>query len=350
MRIVKSLFVAGALVATLPSLAQAQWYLDGEAGVSLNQKARINDGAGNNYDTTYNTGYTVLGGVGYSYGAPKVEVEFGYRSNDIQRVGGNSATGNVGTFTTMLNGLYDFMPNSAWHPMLGAGIGLANVNATGVTANSVASYGTNDWTFAYQGIAALGYDITRNIAAKLDYRYLSAVNPTSTYNGTNLNSEYTNHSILLGLTYKFNAPPPPPPPPAPTPVAAPAPAPAPAPVPMAAPAPMPAPLRNFIVFFDFDKASITSQAQSIIEQAATTAQKGGVAKIQLTGHTDLAGSANYNQKLSLRRAEAVKAALVKMGVPESEISVVGKGKSAPLVATKDGVREPQNRRVEIMLQ
>jgi outer membrane protein OmpA-like peptidoglycan-associated protein len=71
--------------------------------------------------------------------------------------------------------------------------------------------------------------------------------------------------------------------------------------------------------------------------------------IALTGYTDAAGSEKYNLALSIRRGNAVKAALVKQGVNASDISVVGKGKSDQLVPTKDGVREPQNRRVLIVL-
>jgi outer membrane protein OmpA-like peptidoglycan-associated protein len=104
------------------------------------------------------------------------------------------------------------------------------------------------------------------------------------------------------------------------------------------------------VFFDFDKSTITSQAKSIIEQAAVAAKDGHVVHIQLTGYTDLAGGVAYNQKLSERRANAVKAELVKLGVSADEIDAIGKGKNDPLVPTKDGVREPQNRRVEIMLK
>jgi outer membrane protein OmpA-like peptidoglycan-associated protein len=69
----------------------------------------------------------------------------------------------------------------------------------------------------------------------------------------------------------------------------------------------------------------------------------------LTGYTDSTGSAKYNMALSLRRASAVKASLVRLGTPADEISVVGKGKGDQLVPTGDGVREPQNRRVLIVL-
>ncbi len=345
MRIVKSLVVAGALVAAVPTLAHAQWYVSGEAGGSFLESTKLKSN-GTSSKTDFDTGYAVLGAVGYSYGAPKVEVEFGYRSNDISKIAGQSASGSVGAFTTMMNGVYDFMPDSVWHPMLGAGIGVANVDYSDTKQAGMNFVRGDDWQFAYQGIAALGYDLTRDWQIKLDYRYLGTLDPSIKYQGNTYKSEYHDHSILLGVTFKFNPPPPAPPAPAPVPVAAPMPMPPP-PAPVA---PAPQPLKNFIVFFDFDKASITAQAQAIIEQAAATTKKGGIAHIQLTGHTDLSGTAAYNMKLSVTRAQAVKAALVKLGVPEKEIDLVGKGKSEPLVPTKDGVREPQNRRVEIMLQ
>jgi OmpA-OmpF porin, OOP family len=116
-----------------------------------------------------------------------------------------------------------------------------------------------------------------------------------------------------------------------------------------APPPPPAP-RNFLVFFDFDKSTLTPRALDIVKEAATVAKSGQNARVTCTGHTDTAGPANYNMALSLRRASTVKDALVREGVPATAISVVGKGETALLVNTKDGVREPQNRRVEIVVQ
>ena len=115
-----------------------------------------------------------------------------------------------------------------------------------------------------------------------------------------------------------------------------------------APPPPPAP-RNFMVFFDFDKATLTPRALDIVKQAAEVAKSGKNARVTCTGHTDTTGSAAYNLALSLRRANAVKNALVKEGVAPEAISVIGRGKLNPLVPTKDQVREPQNRRVEIVI-
>ncbi|MGE0152938.1 MAG: autotransporter outer membrane beta-barrel domain-containing protein [Reyranellaceae bacterium] len=117
----------------------------------------------------------------------------------------------------------------------------------------------------------------------------------------------------------------------------------------AAPTPPPAPRKNFLVFFDFDRSNITADAARVIDEAATTAKTGNVARIQLTAHTDRAGSEQYNMALSMRRGEAVKRELVARGIPANSIAIIARGESQPLVPTADGVREPQNRRVEILL-
>jgi OOP family OmpA-OmpF porin len=114
--------------------------------------------------------------------------------------------------------------------------------------------------------------------------------------------------------------------------------------------PPPPPVKNFLVFFDFDKSTLTPRALDIVKEAANVAKSGQNARVTCTGHTDTAGPANYNMALSLRRANTVKNALVKEGVPATSITVVGRGETALLVPTRDGVREPQNRRVEIVIQ
>lgn len=107
--------------------------------------------------------------------------------------------------------------------------------------------------------------------------------------------------------------------------------------------------QKFLVFFDFDKSSLRTDAQKIVQEAADYAKKNGKAVIHATGHADTSGSDAYNVALSERRAAAVKAALKKLGFNDSQIIVAGKGEAEPLVATGDGVKEPQNRRVEIVL-
>jgi outer membrane protein OmpA-like peptidoglycan-associated protein len=103
-----------------------------------------------------------------------------------------------------------------------------------------------------------------------------------------------------------------------------------------------------MVFFDFNKSDLTAQAIAIVDQAAKNAAPSHATQINVTGHTDTVGSDAYNMRLSRRRAESVAAELEKQGIPSSEIAIVAKGKQDLLVPTKDGVREPQNRRVTIV--
>ena len=109
------------------------------------------------------------------------------------------------------------------------------------------------------------------------------------------------------------------------------------------------PARTYLVFFDWDRADLTERARQIAAQAAQAAQRAPT-RLEVSGYTDLSGSAAYNQRLSVRRAQSVRAELVRDGVAAGEIGVRGLGESNPLVPTATGVREPQNRRVEIVLR
>jgi iron complex outermembrane receptor protein len=122
------------------------------------------------------------------------------------------------------------------------------------------------------------------------------------------------------------------------------------PPPVAAPAPAPAAsiAHSYMVFFDFNKSDLSPQAVTIVDQAAKNAAPAKATELVVTGHTDTVGSDAYNMRLSRRRAESVAAELEKMGIASSEIEIVAKGKHDLLVPTKDGVREPQNRRVTIV--
>ena len=104
------------------------------------------------------------------------------------------------------------------------------------------------------------------------------------------------------------------------------------------------------MFFDWDRADLTARAREIIGEAAQNARRVSSTRIEVAGHADTSGTPQYNQRLSQRRAEAVASELVSRGVGRNEIVVTSFGESRPLVPTGDGVREPQNRRVEIVLR
>ena len=106
---------------------------------------------------------------------------------------------------------------------------------------------------------------------------------------------------------------------------------------------------RYRVFFAFDQAALSEADRGVVAEAAEDYRRTGTARITATGHTDTSGSAGYNLELSQRRAEAVADELVRLGVPAADIVTVGRGEEDPLVPTADGVREPRNRRVEIVI-
>lgn len=103
------------------------------------------------------------------------------------------------------------------------------------------------------------------------------------------------------------------------------------------------------VYFAYDSASLSAEARATLDQIVEVYRQAGASQISLAGHTDRSGSASYNMGLSERYAEAVRDYLVALGIPTSAIAIQSFGETRPQVETPDGVREPQNRRVEITL-
>ena len=106
-------------------------------------------------------------------------------------------------------------------------------------------------------------------------------------------------------------------------------------------------LNHYQLFFDFDKDQLTPEAGTIVAELAKAAKASRFPKLKIVGYSDLSGGLSYNLALSKRRAERVRTALIVAGLPADRMSTEGKGKTDPLVATADGVREPQNRRVVV---
>jgi OOP family OmpA-OmpF porin len=104
---------------------------------------------------------------------------------------------------------------------------------------------------------------------------------------------------------------------------------------------------KFLVFFDWNKATVTNAAEKVIDTAISEAQRLGVHQIDVIGNADKSGTERYNQKLSLARALAVKKRLIERGIGPAQITAIAHGDDHPLVPTGRGVREPANRRVEI---
>ncbi|CAN5918995.1 OmpA family protein [soil metagenome] len=317
----KALMAAAALVA-LPVMAQAQSpspgvYIGAEGGINwlLNFTANTNVPAFPTVGVTPGLGWAAGGVIGYDFVGPRVELEGIYRWNPTN-IGapGTGVNNQIGQLGIMANLLYDFMPASVITPYIGAGAGLGLVDGNSSLSSTV---------FAYQGIIGLGWLVDTNFRVNLDGRYYGTSNPQ--INGQSWTNN--NFSVMLGLQLKFGSSPPPPPPPPPV-VAPP----------------------SFMGFFDWDRSNLSQQALQTIGQAASAFKTKGNARITATGHTDTSGPEAYNMALSLRRANTVKDALVRNGVPAQAITVIGRGEAGLLVQTADGVREPQNRRVEIVIQ
>jgi OOP family OmpA-OmpF porin len=310
----------------------------------------------------YDPGVSVAAALGYGLGnGLRLEVEGDYNYATVGRLRNrgfnqgnqvnpiNGSGGSNQQYGGFVNALYDFDLGLPVTPYIGVGVGYQEIELSarnfgfqGIQAPNTSRSAGN---FGYQGILGASYSLDSlapGLALTAEYRFVGVV-PTD-FGSTQLSgplglttrtkvqlSDSFSNQILLGVRYAFNQAPPPPPP-----------------APVVAPAPAPA--RSYLVFFDWDKATLTDRSQQIIREAAENSTRVQYTRIEVNGYTDTSGSPRYNQGLSVRRAEAVAAELVKDGVPQNAISIQGFGETHLLVPTGPNVREPQNRRVEIILR
>lgn len=374
----RTLSLAMALLAA-PLAARAQpffgLYVGAGAGYNLPEDVDVRGPVSASLGRQLNLkgSFAGLGSIGYAIGnGMRFEVEGSYRRANVSSVsasafplgalGSRSASGSLRTYAAMANMLFDMDIGVPWlFPYIGGGAGYAWTNVNGLSIGSLtlppgpcaslgalclpASAGANVSSthggFAYQAIAGLSFPIPNvpGLSVTSEYRFFSVLG-TGTFTGTStlgtpvsfkLGTQHT-HSFLLGVRYAFNVA-------RPVPVA-----------PAAQEAPAPAPTRSYVVFFDWDKATLTDRARQIIKEAADNSTRVQYTRIEVNGYTDTSGTHRYNQDLSVRRAKAVQAELVKDGVPANAITIQGFGDTHLLVPTGPGVREPQNRRVEIVIR
>ena len=318
----------------------------------------------------WTNGFDAEGSVGWGFGnGLRVEIEgdnyYNVVNNRVLSCLPNRTTGNTDAYGPMVNILYDidlarFGLAVPVTPYVGVGAGyqwnhlspLTSVQGGVPVGATISRVGGTNGSFAYQGIVGVAYDIgpVPGLALTAEYRFLGTDDETeNAYSAT----EYTgqierkgpvyfgdrfNHSFMLGVRYAFDTAPPPPPPAAPV-----------------VPAPPPAEARTYLVFFDWDRSDLSARAREIVTQAAQASTHVQTTRIEVNGYTDNssihggARGARYNEGLSVRRAQSVRAELIRDGVPASAVDIHGYGESHPLVATGPNTREPQNRRVEIIL-
>jgi outer membrane protein OmpA-like peptidoglycan-associated protein len=315
-----------------------------------------------NYRNHFQPDYAGAAGIGYGLGNGfRVELDVDYIRNTADTydayyghyglggklIGHGLETGAEEKYGPTLNVLYDIPLNLPVTPYVGAGVGYQwvmfnrDIAQHGKWAGLGPSGGTQG-SFAYDVIAGASLPVAAvpGLSLTAEYRFMQ-LTATHDYHLRHVAEDYfyarfgqeSSNTFTLGLRYALFAPP----------LAAPAVASA----PEASPAPAAA--RTYLVFFDWNKADLTSRATQIIAQAASDSKTQATTSLDVSGYTDTSGTPAYNQGLSLRRAKTVAARLIADGVPASEIEIQAFGETHLLVPTGPGVREPQNRRVEIVL-
>ena len=304
------------------------------------------------------TNVDVMGSAAIGYGLGngfRIELQGDYRQNKLKSFGGLGGSGSEQQYEGYLNVLYDFDLGLPITPYVGIGAGYDQVKFQNGAFSGFAGNGDSIFiretntqgSFAAQGILGVAYNIpgVPGLALTAEGR-VSAIPQNQDYHGQffspgvatriSFRTDNTiNYAGLVGLRYALFTP---------------APAVAAQQTQQVQAAPAPEPARTYLVFFDWDRADLTARARQIVAEAAQASTHVQTTRIEVNGYTDLSGTAAYNQKLSVRRAQSVEAELVRDGVGGGEISIHGYGESNPLVQTAQGVREPQNRRVEIILK
>jgi len=331
-----ALALSSTLLATPAFARNGAWYVGGEFGGMIVEDNHFNSPTLANVLTlNHDYGYDGDLFVGYDLGMFRLEAEGSYKhaNNDtfitkvplpgqgaVNFVQQGPAGGSTSALAFMVNGMLDFGDDAGISGFVGGGAGIARVKESNarVFSNQPPFLDTSDSRFAWQLFAGVRQAVTDTIDITVKYRFFNVPNVRLiAFNGQQVKDKFRSHSLLGGITFNFGAPPP------------------------------PVAVGPFMVFFDWDKSDITPQAAAILDNAAASYQQTGQAQIMLAGHTDRSGSDQYNMGLGQRRADSVKAYLAGHGIPEGVMTTQSFGESRPLVETADGVREPQNRRVEI---
>jgi outer membrane protein OmpA-like peptidoglycan-associated protein/opacity protein-like surface antigen len=323
----------------------------------------------------FKTGWMGGGVFGYAFDSGlRPEIELSYRDNKLDKdsVADAQVDGHERAKAAMGNLWFDLGKSSTIRPYIGGGAGYAQIRFHNVRYPDAGVDIPNDHDekFAWQAGAGVNMDLGEHVALGLGYRYFRTDKGRFDFlddGVTHTKARYASQSALLSLTAFFGgepkAEPAPAPAPPPQPVAvAPAPPPPP-PLPPPAPPPCASPengarvslegcktgdvivLRG--VNFEFNKSTLTVNAQSILDQVADELQKRPDVNIALEGHTDSVGSDTYNQSLSTRRAQSVRQYLVKKGVAASRMTASGMGESNPVADNNTDAGRELNRRVEM---
>lgn len=320
----------------------------------------------------FNKGWAagLIGGYSFDSGF-RPELELDHRRNHLNHDDFGGQQGKDNADSALANLWYDLKlpsgPLSIVHPYLGGGAGAVRSyysDATGTGGAIASDYATE---FGYQAGAGVGFDVTPRLTLSVDYRHLWTNRGSfhDTFVGPlDVKQRYLANTALLSVRYSFGpspavataAPPPPPPPsPPPSPVVAAAPPPPPVVVaPCNAPAGFQVDANCHIieqkvvvraVDFEYNSAQLTEPAQQTLDQVASALAAQPELSVEIQGYTDSTGPAEYNLRLSQRRADSVKGYLIGKGVNGSTLTARGYGKDNPVASNRTAEGRAQNRRV-----
>jgi OOP family OmpA-OmpF porin len=312
---VRNMLLAATVLVLPAAMAMAQ-PVEGPyvgAGVGYNWTQNIDLKSFNGYDgsgvtANGNGGVIGVGSVGWGFGdifgtggGFRVEVEGNYRGNNyhLDYNGSKISNGvNADTYGVLVNALYDFNLGPV-NPYVGVGGGYEWTTLNQNGGNGSVTGGAA----AVQGIVGASIPVgVPGLSVTTEVRFLATVENTK--------FSQDGYSATFGNQYNWSD----------------------------------------LVFFDWDRADLTARARQIIAEAAQASTHVQLTQIEVSGYADRTGTAQYNLGLSRRRADNVAAELVRLGVPRNEIAIQAFGDTHLLVPTAEGVREPQNRRVEIVLK
>ena len=335
-KIQRALALAALLTGTATAAnATEGWYGRADVGYSIGGGLDVDGG-----DTLdFKNDWSEHVGLGYAFqNGFRLEGEPSHRWNELQDWDGEARA-----WAAMANLFYDFNRGGGVEPYLGIGVGLARISSNGVVGPI--SWDGDDTVVAYQGMAGLAFPLGEQWDLDIGYRYFTA--PSAEIDGIidfegpqpfTFSGDYTHQAVTVGLRYQFAAPAPPPPPPPP-------PLPPPPPPPPVATCPQ----SDFVVYFEWDRSNLNQAALETIDAAVNRARQCNVSGVVVVGHTDTSGSPQYNQGLSERRASVVRDALVARGIAAGSITTQARGETDLARATRDGVREPLNRRTAVTI-
>jgi outer membrane protein OmpA-like peptidoglycan-associated protein len=342
----------GAVMATtiLANHAHArdgQFYIEGDVGAGIAEdtdvKIRGNGRVARiQHDTPWDAGIV----VGKDFGGFRLEADVNFREAKNKNVADVTGafgpgwrdyndSGKISAWSGLVNALVDLGKDDGLQAFAGGGIGFAATDSRSVAGN-VVLVDDRELGLAFQGLAGVRYPISSHVDLGLKYRYYTAPGIKTFGSGEFLKHKFVTHTVAVTLAYNVGgaeppapayAPPPPPPPPPP-------------PVVECNKGP-------YIVFFDWDKSDITPEAATVLDNAVTAYGNCASVPVMLAGHADRSGKPRYNQGLSERRNTQVRGYLTARGIADGSITSQAFGESMPRVPTADGVRELQNRRVEI---